>query len=303
MKKNTKIWLVIAVSLVVIGGMIFGSVMTLLKWDFTKLSTAKHETNEYEISENYTNIKLVTDTSDIIFLPADSEKSSVVCYEREKLKHTVAVEENTLVIELQDTRKWYEYIGIHFGTPKITVYIPQGEYGTLSIQADTGDVEISKDFKFENIDVSLSTGDVTNYACAEKTVKIQTSTGHICVADITATTLDLSVSTGKTSIINVQCKNVLSIGNTGDLCMENVVATQKFSIERSTGDVDFYGCDATEIFIETDTGDVKGSLLSDKVFVAQTDTGRVDVPKTVSGGRCEITTDTGDIKITVDDKE
>ena len=32
----------------------------------------------------------------------------------------------------------------------------------------------------------------------------------------------------------------------------------------------------------------------------KTDTGRVDVPKTVEGGRCEITTDTGDIKITVD---
>ena len=50
---------------------------------------------------------------------------------------------------------------------------------------------------------------------------------------------------------------------------------------------------------DTDTGDVKGSLLSEKIFIPTTDTGDVDVPKTVTGGRCEITTDTGDIKITV----
>ena len=56
-------------------------------------------------------------------------------------------------------------------------------------------------------------------------------------------------------------------------------------------------CDAAEIFVETDTGDVKGSLLSEKVFIPKSDTGDIKVPKTVTGGRCEITTDTGDIKI------
>ena len=70
-------------------------------------------------------------------------------------------------------------------------------------------------------------------------------------------------------------------------------------IKRSTGDVKFDGSDAAEIFIKTDTGDVTGSLLTDKVFITQTDTGNIDVPKTVNGGRCEISTDTGDIKISV----
>jgi DUF4097 and DUF4098 domain-containing protein YvlB len=64
--------------------------------------------------------------------------------------------------------------------------------------------------------------------------------------------------------------------------------------------VKFERCDASELYIELDTGDVTGSLLSDKVFIAQSDTGRVNVPKSVTGGRCEITTDTGDIKITVE---
>ena len=56
-------------------------------------------------------------------------------------------------------------------------------------------------------------------------------------------------------------------------------------------------CDAEEIGIKTDTGDVTGSLLSEKVFHARTDTGRIEVPKTTGGGLCEIVTDTGDVRI------
>ena len=51
--------------------------------------------------------------------------------------------------------------------------------------------------------------------------------------------------------------------------------------------------------MKTDTGKVVGSLLSEKVFIAETSTGKVSVPKTTTGGKCEITTSTGDIKIEV----
>lgn len=43
-----------------------------------------------------------------------------------------------------------------------------------------------------------------------------------------------------------------------------------------------------------------GSLLSDKIFFAQSDVGSVDVPKTTTGGICEITTATGAIEMTID---
>lgn len=78
--------------------------------------------------------------------------------------------------------------------------------------------------------------------------------------------------------------------------MSHVIATEKLSIERTTGDVEFDDSDAADIFVKTGTGDVTGSLLTDKVFITQTDTGDVDVPQAITGGRCEINTNTGDIK-------
>ncbi len=319
MRKTAKVWLIIAASLVVVGSVIFVGVMNMLKWDFTKLSTIKYETNDYEILKDFEDITIVTDTADIVLVPSKDQKTLVVCHEQKNIKHSVSAKDGALVVEVVDTRKWYDYIGINFGTPKITVYIPQGEYGMLSVQSSTGDVEIPQEFKFESIDISESTGNVTNYASALESIKIKTSTGSICVENVSSGSLDLSVSTGKVTassvscegdvtvgvstgkvyLVDTQCKSVISSGNTGDISLENVVATEKFSIERSTGDVTFDGSDAAEIIVRTDTGNVTGTLLSDKVFITQTDTGVVNVPKTVTGGKCEITTDTGNIKITV----
>ena len=111
--------------------------------------------------------------------------------------------------------------------------------------------------------------------------------------------IKITVSTGKAYLTDVKCKNLVSWGDTGDISLTSVIAPEKLYLERDTGDITFEKCDASDICIKTSTGDVKGTLLTEKIFVAQTSTGKIDVPKTVSGGRCEITTSTGSIKINI----
>ena len=319
MRTTTKIWLIVAAALVVVGGIIFGSVMTMLKWDFTKLSTVKYETSNYEIHEDYQHITIVTDTADITFVPTEGTVTSVECHEQKNLKHSVTVKDGTLIIEIVDTRKWYEHIGIGFGSSKMTVTIPQGEYGALSIKSRTGDLEIPGEFKFESMDITASTGDVTNHASAADSMKITTSTGDICVENLSASSLALSVSTGNVNVTDVTCEGDVSIhvstgdskltdvscasitssGDTGEMYMTNVIAAERFTIERDTGDVKFDGCDATEIRVKTSTGNVTGTLLSEKIFITNTSTGAIKVPACVTGGKCSITTSTGDIRMNI----
>ena len=61
----------------------------------------------------------------------------------------------------------------------------------------------------------------------------------------------------------------------------------------------FNKSDAGEIYIETDTGDISGTLLSNKIFMYDSDTGDVNLPSVMSGGKCQIETDTGDIEISI----
>ena len=319
MSKCAKIWLITAVLLILTGGIIFGGVMSVLKWNFKELSTNKYVENIYNVSEEFTSISVDTDTSDILFIPTENLQGSVTCYEQKKVSHSVSVKDGVLTVETLDTRKWYDHIGINFSAPSIKIYIPRGEYGALSVKTDTGDIDIPEELKFKSIDIKTDTGDVTNYASASETIKVKTSTGKIQIEDISAASLDLSVttgnvtlsggscdgdikikvSTGKSYLTDVICKSLLSSGRTGDISLKNVTVSEKLSIERSTGGVSFESLDADEIFVKTDTGDVTGTLRSEKVFITKTDTGRVSVPDSVTGGRCEISTDTGNIKISI----
>ena len=265
----------------------------------TACSLSDYETNIHKINEEFDNISIKTDTADIAFVLSDDGMCRVVCYEDAKKSHSIEVQNGTLTINVLNDKKWYDYIGFNIDSPKITIYLPKAEYSSLVIEGSTGDIEIAKDFVFKNIDVSISTGDVKCYASAEETIKIATNTGNIYMESISATSLDLMVSTGRVTVSDIVCKNFTSQGDTGDISLKNVISTEKISIERETGDVTLKASDAVEIFITTDTGDVKGSLLTDKVFITKTDTGRINVPNSITGGRCEITTDTGDIKISI----
>lgn len=317
--KNIKGWLIAAAALVLIGAALFVGAMTACDWNFTQLNHSPFETNTYTIREEFGFIRLDTDTADIAFVPSKDGACRVVCYERESERHDVRAENGVLNVCKADEKKWFTYIGIQVGTPKITVYLPESEYGALVVTESTGDIEMPSAFSFGCIDITASTGDIYCAASASDMVKIETDTGNIAVENITSAIVKLTastgcvtaehvnctgnmevhVSTGKTYFKDVRCENLLSDGSTGDISLTDVTAIKTFLLERSTGDVMFDGCDAAEITVQTDTGDVTGSLLSDKVFITETDTGHVNVPKTAVGGTCAVTTDTGDIHLSV----
>lgn len=321
MNTGTKVILIIGAILVVLGLIVFSVVMAICRGDFNQLATTRYVTNTYTVPESFTDICIDTDTADILFGVSDNESCRVVCNEQEHLTHQVSVQNGALSIRVVDERKWYEYIGISLGHPQITVYLPERSYGALTVHASTADVALPRELHFENMDISLSTGNVSNFASVTGNATIKTTTGNIYLEGISPEVLDLSATTGQVTASNVTCsgdvtvltssgkvrltevacQNLRSTGNTGNLELTHVVAVGSFELARSTGDIRFDRCDAAQITATTDTGNVTGSLLSEKIFIAQSSTGRVTVPKTATGGLCEIRTDTGNLTITIED--
>ena len=320
MSAAKKVWIIIAIAFIILGVSVFVIIMSANEWDFMTLQTVKHQTTEYEITEDFTNISIIADTEDITILPSTDGKCRVVCYVDQKEQHSVSVDNGVLSIVISNMKKWYDYIGVfNFESARITVYLPSGEYGDLVIDSHTGDIQVQNDFKFSSVSIKATTADVYYYASALGFVQIHTSTGDINLENISAEMLDIEVSTGKVkaqnvvcakdvklvvdtgdaNLVKVRCNNLISVGDTGDLVMDDVWASDKFNIVRDTGDVTFNLCDASEVEIVTSTGDVTGVFIRDMMIFASTSTGKIDVPNTNSGGRCEITTDTGDIKIQI----
>ena len=246
--KKTIIWIAITFCLLLVASVVLYSLSI----------TVKLETNEYEIKETFENIKIITDTADIDFVLSENLNTLIICEEHQNIKHSVNIKDNTLLIEVDDNRKWYEHLGI--STSKITIYLPKNEYDELITESDTGNIRIKS---------------------------------------INANKLDLSTDTGNLKIVNIKCKNLFSISDTGNILLENVIASENFKIETDTGNVKFKDSDASDIFVKTDTGNVTGNLLTDKVIFAESETGDIDVPKVMADEKCEIITETGDIKITI----
>ena len=344
MGKNFKVLRYVAIALLAVGIVLFVISASLVGWDFSKFGGKRYETNLHELTEEFTDISVKTNTSDIVISPSQDGKTKIVCYEDSKMKHTVKVLDGRLTVEETDTRKWYDYISWGAST-KITIYLPKTEFASLNIKESTGDILVPSEFSFESVDITVSTGDVNFKGSVNGDVKIKSSTGDITLGngetvkgaknvklyastgDISAKNLSvesleitvstgrvniekvtslgdvkIEVSTGRTTVTDLTCNNLFSDGDTGRITLKSVIAEGKFDVERDTGDVIFEKSDAKEIFVETDTGDVEGSLLSSKIFVVETDTGRKSVPETTSGGICKISTDTGDIIITVNEK-
>ena len=316
---NKKKWIVAALVMLGVGLVICGRALVAADFDFGKLSTGKYVTKTHSIEEKFQNIRVDLNTEKVVFSPSDDGNCRVVCYEPEKDPCSVRVDSQTLIIEKVNKHSWTLHFGFVLESPEVTIFLPEKTYRDLSVATDTGDVIVPCDFSFYAITLESDTGDISCDASVSGNIKIDTDTGHISVSSLSASGMelksdtgniemsDISLSedlriiekTGNVTMMNVSCRNFTSNGDTGRLIMTNVVASGEYNLQRDTGDIRFESCDAETIYVQTDTGDVTGVLLTEKVFITETDTGRVDVPQTTTGGRCEISTDTGNIRIEI----
>lgn len=314
-----KIWLIIAAGLIILGCLLFVIVMTVNHWDFSKLGTVKHVSNEYTVTDLFSGIEINMKTADVSVSTSDDGTCKVVCYEEEKVRHSVFVRDGVLHVDVNDERKWYEYIGIGMAMPKISVYLPENVYGALVIKGSTGDISISENFTFDSIDLEMSTGDIDCVASAKDFLKIDVTTGDVRLHRTSAGSLSVSGSTGDFIVENLVCDGDIQIerttgdvilsdiicqrltlkGSTGKTKLDSVIAKGTISATVTTGDIAFSLCDADEVYIRSGTGDVTGSFLSGKDFIVNTNTGSKEIPSGVTGGRCEITTNTGNVKIEI----
>jgi len=288
MKKSTKVWLIVAGCLILLGAILFAVTMTMNQWNFQVVLRAKNEIREFVVDEDFEDIKILTTTEDITILPSIDGKCKVVFNVPSSYEVKADVEERGLNVctlnssDIMSLIRNFEF-GID-GNTSVTIYLPALRYGKVEISDTTGDIDI-EGLRAGGLGISTTTGNVHmhNSQCGD--VSADTTTGDVGFEGVT-------------------CDGLYSKGTTGDITLRRVIAGGKIVIERGTGNVALDGCDAKELEISTSTGDVTGTLLSGKQFVVKSNTGDISVPesKGASGdvadgtcGTCAITTGTGDI--------
>lgn len=318
MKKRTVVFLIIGTVLFLVGGMIFVGAMSAMKWDFLKLDNRSFVTDIHVINEEFDGISIISDYTDVIILPSENGECSVKCFEYEKARHTVGVKDGTLEISIADERKWSDHISVfNFKTPKITVYLPENEYGRLYLKTGA-DIKVADGFTFESFEAESVSGDVACQSSVGNVLRITVTSGDVALKSITAGSLEVKTTSGDVLISDIrvkkeaavevgsgdvmirgaECDSLALSGISSDVVLKDVVAAGRLSVKTVSGDVELEGIDGEYISIKATSGDVEGYVYTDKTFVCKTTSGDCEYPKT-SGGICEIETTSGDIEISI----
>lgn len=299
MKKSTIIWLIVATTLIVIGIATIFVALSMGAFDPAIFNTVELVTNIYEIEEEFDSISIFTETADIELRPSTDGSVKVECFEQKNTYHSISVNEGCLTIQVIDKREWFEHIGFYPEETKITVYLPKGRYNELTIKESTGDVIIQNEFEFFQAKIHVTSGDIEFFASAENNLGLKTYSGDITVDDTNTTIMTLVVGTGDINVNNIRCKIFETLSTTGDQTIKNLIAEERIIFRGGTGDVLFEKCDAPDITIYTNTGDIFGSLMSGKDFEVECGTGDVAYPESLGDEKCKVKSRTGDIKITI----
>lgn len=316
MKKFVLFAVIISVLFLVAGAGLTAYAMHRKEFNSTM---GKDVVKTYEF-ENFDDININVEISDITITYVEGTKCVVECHEKEKVAHVVNVENNTLKVTQNDTRKWYQKIFNFNNKISADIKLPKNNYNNVVIKSSTGNLTINKGMTYEALELNSETGNVylqsnvnsvTNVKTSTGNVRIEeaeikglelkTSTGNVILKNLTLTD-DISYlgSTGSISLTNVNMNNVKIEVSTGDVSFDNSIAKGNLDVKTSTGNITLTLSDAANMKLKTSTGNVKGSILSDKVFTTKTSTGKQQVPASVSGaGTCDIETSTGNIIIEV----
>ncbi|MBO4653266.1 MAG: DUF4097 family beta strand repeat protein [Lachnospiraceae bacterium] len=261
MRERTKIMLSIATFFLGAGLIVFVVMMSANGWDFSKLNTVIHTEDTHTFTEEFHTISLDTNSGDVTILPSENGTCTVVCKYPEKWSHSAAVEDGVLKVYLEDTTSWFNniHIGIAITDPEISIYLPEKTYKLLLADVSSGNIKVMKGISLTDIDITTDSGDVTCLSPAEKTLRINTSSGNVVLDEVSAA---------------------------------------EISINTKSGDVNFLKCHAGgSITVNTSSGDVEGELLGPYIFNVKTDSGDVSVPKSDNGVACTVSTGSGDVKI------
>ncbi len=317
MKAWTKIILITALVLfaagAVIGGVALASSGNIFKEPFTSVT--------HNIDEEFQHISVDATAADIRILPSRDGKVSVTVEQSDKVTYAVAVANDTLTVTEQDDRAWFDHIGIHLRTQKITVYLPEGTYGNLKLETTHGALRLSaSDSTFAaaalhstsgdmhitatvagNLTVKATSGDMHIAATVTGNLTVKATSGDVELRNTKAEDLTVSLTSGDLDMTDCRANDLNLSVTSGDVELDQVIGQGKLQVKTGSGDIELSGCDAASIKLSTGAGDVEGTLLSDKLFDVDSGSGRIRVP---AGDKqaplCYVRTGSGDIILRIE---
>ncbi len=246
-KKICKTFAIAGTILLLLGLILFLTGMSLAGWDFSELSTAVYEQENYTAKQPITSLDISYNNADVRLI-YDREVLAVsvsypVCKDRATgATAKVDITEENGVLRIKEESRFI-LINWQFKTPTLTVTLPETSLETLSVRTQNGNISAE------------------NFA-AENKAEFITQNGAIRISQMNASDLSLQTDAGGIFLKNITCQTFQAETDIGSVRLSGTLTADSAQFTSQLGDIDLSEgiIDANDIHFSTDMGNISAKL-------------------------------------------
>ena len=295
MRKSVLIALIVAIILIILGMVLAGAALVSIGFQFEELSTVEMIHGEYTITEDFSAIDIDSLSADVRVKLSEDDICRIEYATQGSLRYNVT--NGTLSVETEKT-EFVAYISIGYVNEYVTLYLPRDTYEKLTIHTTSGDIYVFPAFEaVKNAEITSTSGEISFIGTVTETLTAQSASGDVVIHEPNAKVVHAEAISGDIMLSAVYAEEVFVKTTSGEVELESVTAKETLSAKTTSGDIELY-CDAGEIYLESTSGDIKGSIGSAKNYIVDTTSGSVRIPPNdPQASVCRIHTTSGSIKI------
>ncbi len=181
------------------------------------------------------------------------------------------------------------------------MYVGDNSVGDLLIKGTSGSIEVMNVVATGTVEVDGNSGGISVSKVECENLSVENSSGVLRLSDIVATgDVNVKGTSGGVHLDGIECESLTGENSSGKINCTDVIASGELKLDNSTGGISLEACDASTINLSATSGSIRGTLLTNKIFVAEATSGSVDVPMTGESDEiCTVTTTSGSIKMSI----
>ena len=319
MSKAIKIVVIIASSLVGIGILFMGLAFAFGGTDM--LVKNNPDINVKMVSATFDEVDIVNvkDVSNDVKITKSEKNQVKVTYAvSDKFSYYVKQIDNTLQVEYDDFRHWYDFITIFgsFREPDLTIELPEktlkelnvktssgsieansvnaevttlkttsgrvevgGNVGDLTANATSGSVKVNADTQAEMAVVGTTSGKVQVSGNIKGDVIADNTSGGIILENLKCKNVYAKASSGRIDADNLAVKSIKAEVSSGRVTFDNVICTGDMDVKTTSGSINLDGVDAENYDLNTTSGGIKAEILTAKLYNVKSNSGSVRTPE------------------------
>lgn len=281
----------------------------------------RQEKKTVEVTEPFTSLRVQEGSADVKLLPSEDGGCRVVYGESKHSRCRVGVENGTLTVVRETEEHSRSGLFSFEDTLPVCIYLPAGDYETLSVSSDSGDVKASDGLSFQKVEIVTVSGDIRLEDLEAETLSAKSSSGDIRLRGCSAASLTLETSSGDQTVdetvcsgdgklhsgsgdIELEASSFRSLdlsSNSGKTTLSKTVCSGTVKAETGSGGISLRKASAASFDLRTTSGDVNGSVVGSVDFIVDTGSGSVRTRGGVRGAAaCRVRTGSGDVDLEVD---